>query len=142
MTILKEALLEKKKQFIDKFFRLEHEDALIEFNKAIAGCYRDGNHEYDAVGALLITWKEDDMNCRELEVNGLEDVFKDKFNYRTESFQIPSFPLPSNESTDALLNRVDSFIKYYDSPSKLGIIYYGKRILLLLALQWDSWHHC
>jgi len=51
-----------------RFFGLGREIAQIEFNKTIAGCYRDGNAEYDAVGVLLLTWREDDLNCKEKEV--------------------------------------------------------------------------
>ena len=52
----------------NKFFHLEGDIAKLEFNKSIAGCYRDGNVEYDEVGVLLLTWREDDMNCKEKEV--------------------------------------------------------------------------
>jgi hypothetical protein len=50
------------------FFSLEPEIAQLKFNKTIAGCYRDGNSEYDSVGVLLLTWKDDDMNCKDAEV--------------------------------------------------------------------------
>jgi hypothetical protein len=104
----------------ERFFRLGRDIAEIEFNKSIAGCYRDGNAEYDAVGVLLLTWADDDMNCREIEVNPLEQVFKEKFNYHTEQYMIPP-----TESDTSLFNRLDAFVRCYDSPSKLGIIYYG-----------------
>jgi len=52
----------------NKFFHLERDIAKLEFNKSIAGCFRDGNAEYDEVGVLLLTWREDDMNCKEKEV--------------------------------------------------------------------------
>jgi hypothetical protein len=51
-----------------RFFGLDQKIAQVEFNKTIAGCYRDGNAEYDSVGVLLLTWKDDDMNCKETEV--------------------------------------------------------------------------
>lgn len=51
-----------------RFFGLDREIAQIEFNKTIAGCYRDGNAEYESVGVLLLTWREDDMRCKEREV--------------------------------------------------------------------------
>jgi hypothetical protein len=104
----------------ERFFSLGRNIAQIEFNKSIAGCYRDGNAEYDAVGVLLLTWADDDMNCKEEEVNVLERVFKDDFNYHTEQYEIPS-----TESSEALFSRLDAFVRCYDSPSKLGIIYYG-----------------
>ena len=50
------------------FFKLPRKIAQIEFNKSIAGCYRDGLAEYDSVGVLLLTWREDDLNCKEKEV--------------------------------------------------------------------------
>jgi hypothetical protein len=50
------------------FFGLDRKIAQLEFNKTIAGCYRDGNAEYEAVGVLLLTWKDDDMNCKDAEV--------------------------------------------------------------------------
>lgn len=56
-----------------KFFSLDQDIAQIEFNKTIAGCYRDGNAEYDSVGVLLLTWREDDMNCKEKEVLMLDE---------------------------------------------------------------------
>lgn len=105
----------------DQFFILDRDIAQIEFNKSIAGCYRDGNAEYDAVGVLLLTWRDDDMNCKEKEVNALEQVFKDEFNYRTEQYEIPP-----TESDQSLFNRLNAFVRCYDSPSKLGIIYYGE----------------
>ncbi|KAF2821077.1 hypothetical protein CC86DRAFT_386623 [Ophiobolus disseminans] len=103
-----------------RFFGLDREIAQIEFNKTIAGCYRDGNAEYESVGVLLITWKEDDMRCKEREVNTLEQVFKDKFNFKTEQYEIP----PTN-SEQSLFSRLRAFNSCYDSPAKLGIIYYG-----------------
>jgi hypothetical protein len=50
------------------FFGLDQKIAQLDFNKSIAGCYRDGNAEYEAVGVLLLTWQEDDMNCKDAEV--------------------------------------------------------------------------
>ncbi|PVI02228.1 hypothetical protein DM02DRAFT_310627 [Periconia macrospinosa] len=103
-----------------RFFSLDREIAQVEFNKSIAGSYRDGNAEYDAVGVLLLTWREDDLKCKEKEVNVLENVFKTQFNFNTEQYEIP--PIDSQKS---LLSRLQAFIRCYDSPSKLGIIYYG-----------------
>jgi hypothetical protein len=104
-----------------KFFGLDRDSAKVEFNKFIAGCYRDGNAEYDDVGVLLLTWEQDDMRCRELEVDPLEKVFKEEFNYRTEQYIIPP-----QESEQAFSTKLSIFIRKYDSPSKLGIIYYGE----------------
>ncbi|KAF2257627.1 hypothetical protein CC78DRAFT_206179 [Lojkania enalia] len=103
-----------------RFFDLGHRIAQIEFNKSIAGCYRDGKTEYDAVGVLLLTWVDDDMNCKEREVNDLEKVFSSRFNYHTEQYEIPS-----KDSRDLLLSRMKAFLRCYDSPNKMSIIYYG-----------------
>lgn len=43
------------------FVRRE-EEARFEFNKTIAGHYRNGR-DYENVGALLLTWQGDDLNC-------------------------------------------------------------------------------
>jgi hypothetical protein len=50
----------------------------------------------------------------------LEQVFEDKFNYDTEHYEIPHV-----ESNQSLFKRLQAFTRCYDSPSKLGIIYYG-----------------
>lgn len=42
-------------------------DAKFVFNKTIAGHYRNGR-EYEKVGVLLLTWENDDMNSKVLEV--------------------------------------------------------------------------
>ena len=41
------------------------------FNKTIDGHYRHGKTGYKQVGALFLTWKDDDMQCRETEVGTL-----------------------------------------------------------------------
>jgi hypothetical protein len=50
----------------------------------------------------------------------LEKVFKEKFNFKTEQYEIPPI-----ETETSLFNRLQAFKRCYDSPSKLGIIYYG-----------------
>ena len=48
----------------------EHkEQAQITFNKTLNGHYRHGKPGYDRVGALFLTWEEDDMQCKETEVS-------------------------------------------------------------------------
>jgi hypothetical protein len=55
-----------------------------------------------------------------IKVNPLEQTFKNKFNFNTEQYEIPP-----TDSAESLFNRLQAFIRCYDSPSKLGIIYYG-----------------
>jgi chorismate mutase len=54
------------------------------------------------------------------QVNPLEQTFINKFNFNTEQYEIPP-----TDSAESLFNRLQAFIRCYDSPSKLGIIYYG-----------------
>lgn len=55
-----------------------------------------------------------------VQVNTLEKVFKDKFNFKTEQYEIPP-----TDSEKSLFNTLQAFYRCYDGPSKLGIIYYG-----------------
>ena len=48
--------------------KLQEEDAKIEFNKTLGGHYSNGKTGYDRVGALFLTWKDDDMQCKTTEV--------------------------------------------------------------------------
>lgn len=50
----------------------------------------------------------------------MEKVFKEKFNFKTEQYEIPS-----TDTDTSLFNRLQAFKRCYDSPAKLGIIYYG-----------------
>jgi hypothetical protein len=55
-----------------------------------------------------------------IQVNALEQIFKDKFHFSTEQYEIPP-----EDSERSLFLRLQAFNRCYDSPSKLGIIYYG-----------------
>ena len=55
-----------------------------------------------------------------MQVVPLEHVFKEKFNFHTEQYEIPP-----TDSEKSLFNRLQAFTRCYDSPSKLGIVYYG-----------------
>ena len=50
---------------------LQEEDAKIEFNKTLGGHYSNGKTGYDRVGALFLTWKDDDMQLRTTEVRAV-----------------------------------------------------------------------
>lgn len=50
---------------------LQDEEAKIEFNKTLAGHYSNGKTGYDRVGALFLTWKDDDMQCKTTEVRAI-----------------------------------------------------------------------
>ena len=47
---------------------IQRDKAKIVFNKTIDGRYRHGKTGYRQVGALFLTWKDDDMQCKETEV--------------------------------------------------------------------------
>ena len=44
------------------------EQARIIFDKTLAGHYRDGRTGYRNVGALFLTWADDDLQCKNTEV--------------------------------------------------------------------------
>ena len=47
------------------------DEARVTFEKTIKGHYRHGKTEYTRVGALFLTWKDDDMQCKKTEVYGI-----------------------------------------------------------------------
>lgn len=49
----------------------QRDEARVEFDKTIEGHYRHGKTGYRQVGALFLTWKDDDMQCRATEVGAL-----------------------------------------------------------------------
>ena len=51
------------------------DDAKLVFNKTIDGHYRHGKTGYRQVGALFLTWEDDDMQCKETEVRTEELVY-------------------------------------------------------------------
>jgi hypothetical protein len=55
-----------------------------------------------------------------VQVNALEQIFAEKFHFNTEQYEIPP-----TDSEHLLFLRLQAFSRCYDSPSKLGIIYYG-----------------
>ncbi|KAL8986001.1 MAG: hypothetical protein Q9205_000426 [Flavoplaca limonia] len=97
-----------------------YEELEVTFNKTIEGHYRHGKTGYKRVGVLFITWAEDDMQCRETEVDALRKLFDEDFNYETDYFLIPKARWQT-----ALQKRIADLFYEYDSPDCLTIIYYG-----------------
>src|SRR2546421_11451354 len=58
-----------------------------------------------------------DTTCK---VDRLQDIFKINFGFTTETYEIPS-----ERSETGLCRSISDFAYRYDSPNKLGIIYYG-----------------
>ncbi|KAH0558473.1 hypothetical protein GP486_004869 [Trichoglossum hirsutum] len=99
---------------------IPHHQAKFVFNKTLAGYGQQGGGEYKNVNALFITWKDDDLKCLEKEVLRLQSLFRDKFNYCTRSYQIPS-----QKSKTSLQLELATFVNQNDSPENLVIVYYG-----------------
>lgn len=97
-----------------------YEELEITFNKTLEGHYRHGKTGYKRVGVLFLTWEEDDLQCKETEVDALRDFFTDEFKYETDYFQIPKARWQT-----ALQKRIADLFYEYDSPDCLTIIYYG-----------------
>lgn len=73
---------------------------------------------YTSVSVLLLRWEED--TSVEPELLSLEAVFRDKYNYRTERWNIPTVPNPSIK----LGVQMASFLENA-RPDHLLIIYYA-----------------
>lgn len=96
------------------------EELEITFNKTLEGHYRHGATGYKRVGVLFLTWEEDDLQCKETEVDALRDFFTNEFKYETDYFEIPK-----DRWQTALHKRIADLFYEYDSPDCLTIIYYG-----------------
>ncbi|SLM41422.1 hypothetical protein LPUS_12415 [Lasallia pustulata] len=99
---------------------VQYDEARVIFNKTIDGHYRHSKAGYRKVGALFLTWKDDDMLCKETEVDKLRQSFEEDFKFKTECFEIPS-----SRWETALHKQLADFCYRYDSPEDLAIIYYG-----------------
>ena len=73
---------------------------------------------YKRVQALLLRWDEDDLDVS-WEVEDLEKIFK-AYGFSTELWLIPS-----EMSHLELMIKVGSFVKAYQDPDTLLIVYYG-----------------
>ena len=73
---------------------------------------------YTSVSVLLLRW-EDDLSV-EQDLIQLQKIFRDHFNYRTESWSIPSCPNPSVKLTMQMAQHIE-----YAHPEHLLIVYYA-----------------
>lgn len=55
---------------------VQYDEARVIFNKTIDGHYRHSKAGYRKVGALFLTWKDDDMLCKETEVGTYKHLHK------------------------------------------------------------------
>lgn len=81
--------------------------------------YRHGKG-YSRVRALLLTWQDDDMHCKETEVSILKDILHNKFHFETDYFEIPS-----EKCQTSLQKKLSEFYRENDDPDCLSILYYG-----------------
>jgi len=105
-----------------RFTKLDHqrEASRIIFNKTISGRYREGEAGFEEVGVLLVTWRDDDLFCRDSEVPRLRNIFANKFGFTVREYQIPS-----ERSATGLARALANFAYDFDSPNKMAIVYYG-----------------
>jgi hypothetical protein len=73
---------------------------------------------YTSVSVLLLRW-EDDLTV-EQDLLQLEKIFRERFNYRTESWCIPSCPNPSMKLTLQMGQHLE-----YARQDHLWIVYYA-----------------
>jgi hypothetical protein len=74
--------------------------------------------KYSQVHVLLLSWEADDLGVGE-EIKGLRHVFRDRFNFQVQLYQIPSLK-PDKELKRRVLDFLD-----LDSKDTLLIVYYG-----------------
>ena len=74
--------------------------------------------QYDSVSVLLLRW-EDDLSV-ENELLGLLKLFRERYNYRVESWSIPSCPNPNVKLSMQMAQHIE-----YARPGHLLIIYYA-----------------
>ncbi|KAI9659825.1 MAG: hypothetical protein M1821_001176 [Bathelium mastoideum] len=75
--------------------------------------------EYESVYALLIYWKESDLNPEE-EISVLRALFEKDFNY-----MVTTFPIPTNGGQQRLNLEICQFVSQWSNkPNTLIIVYY------------------
>ena len=78
-----------------------------------------GRSRYTTVNVLLLFWEDDDLGVID-EVKVLETEFSRTYKYATERWAIPS-----QDSDDAMIEKLLAFRKGKDRDDNLFIIYYG-----------------
>jgi hypothetical protein len=73
---------------------------------------------YTSVSVLLLRW-EDDLSV-EQDLLQLQKIFRERFNFRTETWSIPSCPNPSMKLTMQMAQHLE-----YSRPDHLWIVYYA-----------------
>ena len=90
-------------------------------NNAATSAYPNrGKSRYTGVQVLLLSWVDDNLGVKK-EVNELEKVFRQIYNFGTEIWDIPS----GTKSHHSLAGKLWRFIEDYDDKDRLLIVYYG-----------------
>lgn len=76
-------------------------------------------HSYAAVYVLLLSWKHDDLGV-DIEIDKLAVVFGEAYG-----FQVERFLIPNEEPDEALAESLKGFVRRYQNPRSLLIVYYG-----------------
>ncbi len=78
-----------------------------------------GRSRYKEAHVLLLSWEDDDLGVID-EVNDLQDVFRQSYNYKTDMWKIPG-----TRSHNSLATRILQFLADYEAKDSLLIVYYG-----------------
>lgn len=76
-------------------------------------------HSYAAVYVLLFSWEHDDLGV-DTEIRQLDQVFGQAYGFWVERFLIPN-----EEPDEAIAEVLKDFVRKYQSPRSLLIVYYG-----------------
>jgi len=68
----------------------------------------------------LVRWEEDDLGVAK-EIEGLELMLRDTYNFEVDTFAIPS----AKRGYLDLVDRIRLLLKKYDLEDNLFILYYG-----------------
>ena len=74
---------------------------------------------YSAVYVLLLSWEHDDLGVIS-EINHLAVTFEKAYGFQVERYLIPSV-----KPDDAFEQTLKTFVRRYESPRSLLIVYYG-----------------
>ncbi|CZT09040.1 uncharacterized protein RAG0_13921 [Rhynchosporium agropyri] len=105
-----EALPPPERKDFESFARHLQDAAMLIYSQA-------NQSPYTSVSVLLVRW-EDDLDV-EQDMSQLQKLFRERFNYSTESWCIPSCPNPSMKLTAHMAQHLE-----YARPDHLWIVYY------------------
>ncbi|KAL8936126.1 MAG: hypothetical protein Q9216_005093 [Gyalolechia sp. 2 TL-2023] len=89
-------------------------------NQALSAAFpKSSRSRYTDVYVLLISWEDDDLGVA-TEVDELEILFRQLYQYKTDHWKIPS-----TKSHNAVVRRIMQSLEEFESIDKLLIVYYG-----------------